>query len=83
MEKEFNDYAEKLKSSDLKLDNENLLILYGYYKQTTVGDCDISKPSFFDVKGTSKYDAWKENEGMEKKTAMQRYIRKAKTLLKK
>jgi hypothetical protein len=40
-------FVEKLN----ELDNDNLLYLYGLYKQITCGDCNVSKPSFFDLKG--------------------------------
>ena len=82
MEKEFNEIAEKIMNSELKLDNDDLLILYGYYKQSTIGDCNINKPFFFDTKGTAKYDAWIANNGMKKELAMKRYIRKANMHLK-
>ena len=83
MESEFKEISEKiLLSKDLNIDDDDKLTLYGYYKQSTVGDCNISQPSFIDYKGTAKYNAWKENEGMNEKIAMQRYVRKAKQFLK-
>ncbi len=82
MEKEFNETAEKMTNSNLKLENDDLLILYGYYKQSTVGDCNIEQPSFWNVKAHAKYEAWKENKGITKEVAMKRYIRKANILLK-
>ena len=82
MEKKFNEVSERIKNSDLKLENDDLLILYGYYKQGTLGDCNIKQPSFFDIKGNAKYDSWNMNIGMKKEVAMARYIRKALTLLK-
>lgn len=55
-------------------DNEKLK-LYGLYKQATIGNINISKPSMFDLKGKSKYNAWEENKGMSDTTAMSEYVR--------
>lgn len=63
------------------LDNETLLTLYGLYKQAIEGDCNTSKPGFFDPKGQAKWTAWSENKGMDTLTAMRRYSRKVKSIL--
>lgn len=65
------------------LDNETLLGLYGLYKQALVGDCNISKPGFFDPKGSAKWTAWNEYQGMDRVTAMRRYVRKVNKILEK
>jgi diazepam-binding inhibitor (GABA receptor modulating acyl-CoA-binding protein) len=57
------------------------LILYGLYKQSTIGDCNVSKPNVFDFKGQAKWDAWESNRGLDKLIAMRRYIRKVKNIL--
>ena len=75
--------ANQIKNSDLQLDNDNLLSLYGYYKQAIDGDCNISCPSFWDLRGKAKYEAWKQHEGMSKEHAMKRYIKKVNNLLEK
>jgi acyl-CoA-binding protein len=62
-------------------DNETLLSLYGLYKQALEGDCNVSKPNFFDLKGTAKWDAWNENKSMDKATAMRRYVRKVNKIM--
>jgi diazepam-binding inhibitor (GABA receptor modulating acyl-CoA-binding protein) len=72
---EFEKACEDIKSVT-NLDNETLLNLYGLYKQACESDCNTTKPSFFDIKGAAKWSAWKENFGMDKVTAMRRYIRK-------
>ena len=79
---DFEESAIKIKESNIKLDNDDLLLLYGLYKQSTEGDCNIDKPYFYDFKGTAKYNAWKENEGMTKEKAMKNYIKKVKKFLK-
>ncbi|CAO2838106.1 unnamed protein product [Amaranthus hypochondriacus] len=77
---EFEQYAEKVKSLP-SATNEDLLILYGLYKQATVGDVNTDRPGLFDPKGKAKWDAWKANEGKSQDDAMCNYITKAKQLL--
>mmetsp|Transcript_2150 Transcript_2150/g.6347 ORF Transcript_2150/g.6347 Transcript_2150/m.6347 type:complete len:89 (-) Transcript_2150:314-580(-) len=57
-----------------KVSQADQLILYGYFKQVTVGDCTGSRPGLFDPKGRAKYDAWLERKGMDKEKAMEEYI---------
>jgi diazepam-binding inhibitor (GABA receptor modulating acyl-CoA-binding protein) len=55
-------------------DNTTLLELYSYYKQATVGKCNISQPWAVQVKARAKWDAWDTLGNMSKKTAMQKYV---------
>ena len=76
---EFNNVVNIINSNennDIKLNNEILLFFYSHYKQATIGDCNISKPNFFDIKGNHKYDAWNKLKGMDKNTAKKIYINK-------
>lgn len=82
VESEFKKATEDVRTLD-KLDDETLLTLYGLYKQSTVGDCNTDKPSFWDVKGVAKWNAWNDNKGMDKEKAMKSYTRKVHRLLKK
>lgn len=43
MQEEFEEYAEKAKTLPETSSNENKLILYGLYKQVTVGPVNTSK----------------------------------------
>jgi diazepam-binding inhibitor (GABA receptor modulating acyl-CoA-binding protein) len=63
-----------------KINNETLLFFYSHYKQATIGDCNISKPNFLDIKGNYKYDAWNKLKGMNKNIAKKIYIDKFKEL---
>ncbi len=81
--KNFEKAANDIKNSGLKLDNDTMLSLYGYFKQATVGDCNIEQPGFFDPKGRAKYDAWIQNKGMSKEHAMKRYVKKVEKLIEK
>ena len=53
--------------------NDQLLDLYGLYKQATEGDVTGSKPGMLDLRGRAKYDAWAGRKGLSKDDAMKRY----------
>ncbi|ARU03663.1 acyl-CoA-binding protein [Comamonas serinivorans] len=55
-------------------DNPTLLKIYALYKQATEGDNDAPKPSFTDLVGRAKWDAWTKLEGTTADEAMQAYI---------
>jgi len=78
----FKEAVEKInqEGNKLNLSNDDLLTLYGYYKQSTIGDCNTEPPSFFDVKGKAKYDEWYKNKGMTIDDAMKRYVKKVSKL---
>lgn len=51
------------------------LLLYGLYKQATVGDVsEEQEPSKFDVIGHAKYEGWLKFKGMPVEAAMRSYI---------
>ena len=56
------------------LSNEELLDLYKYYKQATVGDCNTDRPGMLDFKGKAKWDAWNGLKGTSKEDAMNKYV---------
>ena len=80
---DFEKAAKDITDSGLSLNNDDLLGLYGYYKQVTVGDCNIECPSFWDPKGKAKYEAWIQHKGMTKEHAIKRYIKKVRKILEK
>nr|XP_020653664.1 acyl-CoA-binding domain-containing protein 4 [Pogona vitticeps] len=53
---------------------EEMLRFYSYYKQATVGPCQISRPGFWDPIGRYKWDAWNRLGKMTKEEAMAAYI---------
>ncbi|KQK19800.1 acyl-CoA-binding domain-containing protein 1 [Brachypodium distachyon] len=81
LQEEFEEHAEKAKTLPDTTTNENKLLLYGLYKQATVGPVNTARPGFFDLKGKAKWDAWKVLEGKSKEEAMTDYITKVKQLL--
>ena len=58
--------TEHMKTLVGTLDSEDLLFFYGRYKQSTIGPCNIDKPSFFDFTGKQKWNAWKNIGDMSK-----------------
>lgn len=55
-------------------DNPTLLKIYALYKQATVGDNTGKKPSFSDIVGRAKWDAWEKLKGTAGDEARQQYI---------
>ncbi|KAG6505663.1 acyl-CoA-binding protein [Zingiber officinale] len=81
LQEEFEEYAEKAKTLPDTTTNENKLILYGLFKQATVGPVNTSRPGIFNLRDRAKWDAWKAVEGKSKEEAMTDYIAKVKQLL--
>lgn len=68
--------AAKKRVMDLpeKPGNEQLLQLYAFNKQATVGDINSEKPAMFDFVAAAKYNAWNAIKGMSREEAQQKYI---------
>ncbi|XP_059645432.1 acyl-CoA-binding protein isoform X1 [Cornus florida] len=81
LKEEFEEHAQKAMTLPENTSNENKLILYGLYKQATVGPVDTSRPGMFNMRDRAKWDAWKAVEGKSKEEAMSDYITKVKQLL--
>jgi hydroxymethylglutaryl-CoA reductase (NADPH) len=88
LEKDTRDEAfNKAQAMIVKLSNlpprDVIMKIYGLYKQSTVGDINISKPGFFstDLKAKAKYDSWKKYEGLKKDEAMLEYIKTVQELV--
>ncbi|MBY0454479.1 MAG: acyl-CoA-binding protein [Burkholderiaceae bacterium] len=54
--------------------NATLLKIYALYKQATAGDNVEKKPSFSDMVGRAKWDAWSLLKGTDAQAAQQQYI---------
>lgn len=54
--------------------SQELLELYGLFKQATLGDAHGGRPGALDFKGRAKYDAWVARQGMSREAAMQAYV---------
>lgn len=63
--------APKLNSSPV---NEEKGMLYGLYKQATIGDVNTTQPYFFDVVARGKWDAWNSQKSKSTEQVKQEYI---------
>ncbi|KAJ3045055.1 Acyl-CoA-binding domain-containing protein 1 [Rhizophlyctis rosea] len=77
---EFVQAAADVKALTYKPNNDELLRLYGLFKQGIVGDNDTSKPGVFDLQGRAKWDAWTALKGTSKEDAQKQYIELVKSL---
>lgn len=74
LEKNFNKAANHLQTIVSKLDSGQLLEFYGYYKQATIGVCDVPKPSWYQTQAKHKWSVWNNLGNMSKEEAMNKYI---------
>lgn len=74
LKEEFEQALNQVRSLDTRPSNENLLKLYGLYKQATEGDVTDDRPGGFDFKAIAKYDSWASLRGTSENEAMQAYI---------
>lgn len=56
------------------LSDENKLLLYGLYKQATIGNNKTTQPTMLDFKGKAKWDAWKKHSGKGHSRAKTEYV---------
>jgi diazepam-binding inhibitor (GABA receptor modulating acyl-CoA-binding protein) len=73
----FEEVLKNLKGVDmdkLNLSDAIKLDFYKYYKQATVGDCNIPEPYTIYYTAHAKWAAWKSLEGMAIEDAMREYI---------
>ena len=62
------------KNLSARPDNATLLKIYALYKQATAGDNTEKKPSFSDMVGRAKWDAWEKLKGTGADDAKQQYV---------
>jgi acyl-CoA-binding protein len=71
---QFKDAKARVEKLPSRPSNDQLLDLYGLYKQATEGDVAGSRPGMLDLKGRAKYDAWAKRKGASKDDAMKKYV---------
>ncbi|HEU5291993.1 MAG TPA: acyl-CoA-binding protein [Cyclobacteriaceae bacterium] len=74
LQQQFESAVARSKELTKRPSNEELLNLYGLFKQGSEGDVTGERPGGFDFKAIAKYDAWAELKGKSKEQAMQEYI---------
>ncbi|GJQ71226.1 hypothetical protein Trydic_g10969 [Trypoxylus dichotomus] len=81
LQEKFDKAAADVKKLKSLPSNDDLLILYAFFKQGTVGDINTDRPGLLDMKGKAKWDAWAGKKGMSKEEAQQKYIEKVEELI--
>ena len=81
IENKFKESEVTVKQLKTRPSNDELLKLYGLYKQATTGDASGKRPSLINVKARAKWDAWKELQGLEKMAAMENYCNQVSALV--
>ena len=71
----FNKAVHEATNLSVKPSNENMLLLYGHYKQATVGDINIEKPSFINFKAVEKWNAWNKMKYLSQHDSKVNYIK--------
>lgn len=74
LQQEFDQAVARSKELTKRPSNEELLQLYGLFKQATEGDVTGDRPGGFDFKGIAKYDAWAAMKGKSADDAKKEYI---------
>lgn len=77
----FEEAVEKINNLLETPEDDELLVLYGLYKQSIHGNCNIPKPGMFDFKAKKKYEAWIKNYGRPAILCKKQYIEYAETLI--
>lgn len=77
---DFNTAVARSKELTKRPTNEELLNLYGLFKQATEGDVNEDRPGGFDFKAIAKHDAWASFKGKTKDQAMESYVALMNTL---
>lgn len=78
MSKNFEAAADRVRKFTKRPTDSEIMEVYSYYKQATVGNCNIDKPS--DGEGSKKWEAWNSRRGMNKDEAKKLYINRAEEL---
>jgi acyl-CoA-binding protein len=76
LEESFNEAVKYVNSNinNIPINDNEKLDFYKYYKQATIGDININKPSIFELQKKMKYDAWLSVKGMSREDAYRNYI---------
>ena len=61
-------------SNKIPMTNDHKLEFYKFFKQATIGDCNIPAPSMFNISDNIKWNAWNSIKGLSKEDSMIQYI---------
>jgi diazepam-binding inhibitor (GABA receptor modulating acyl-CoA-binding protein) len=82
LDDQFRDAIFSVKEKTSPTSKDDLLILYGLYKQVSEGDCNTFQPWSVQIEQREKWDAWNKNKGMDRTVAIKKYIEKVNKLIK-
>ena len=71
----FNNAAKAVMKLNKSPTNDEMLELYGLFKQAKFGDNTSPEPSLLYYKAKAKWGAWEKNKGMKQDDAMITYIK--------
>lgn len=77
---QFQQATKDVKTLSERPSDDDMLNLYGLYKQATDGDASGKKPGMFDFVARAKFEAWEELSGTSPEDAMKAYIEKVRAL---
>ena len=75
LDDKFKEAQSKVQTLSSRPSNDQLLELYGLYKQGTEGDAKGKRPGMLDLKGRAKFDAWEVRKGMSTDAAKEAYVK--------
>jgi diazepam-binding inhibitor (GABA receptor modulating acyl-CoA-binding protein) len=70
----FEKAAAEVKVLPTRPSDDELLVLYGLYKQATVGDNNTEQPWMVQLEARAKWDAWNKYKGTSQDDARKQYI---------
>jgi diazepam-binding inhibitor (GABA receptor modulator, acyl-CoA-binding protein) len=82
MEDEFEKSLECMRRKSTPTSDDDLLLLYGLYKQIREGNCMIPPPWHFQALAYARWESWHNNWDMPRNMAMKKYIEKVNELMK-
>ena len=75
LKKKFDAAAASAQKFSRRPDDADMLRLYSFYKQASVGDVRGERPGAFSFVDRAKYDAWAKLEGTDSAKAMESYVK--------
>ncbi|RZF45746.1 hypothetical protein LSTR_LSTR012677 [Laodelphax striatellus] len=77
----FDEAVSRVRDLTQKPSDDELLELYGLFKQATEGDNTADRPGITNLKGRYKWDSWTAKKGLSKEDAQNEYVAKVKQLM--
>ncbi|XP_064225483.1 acyl-CoA-binding protein-like [Aotus nancymaae] len=74
--------AEEVKHLKTKPADDEVLFIYGHYRQAAVGDINTEQPGMLDFNGKAKWNAWNELKGPTQEDATKAHVNRVAELKK-